>query len=162
MPTAINRSSPTQCQLKTEIALLGNLDLEALRNRWRTVFRRRAPPHLPRHLLFRMLAYQLQADLYGDLDRLVQRTLERLPSKIGKPVAKRAHITISLRAGTQLVREWKGKPYKVTVASDGFTWNGMTYPNLSKVAFAITGTRWNGPRFFGLRDRLQAQAGAKS
>ena len=52
-----------------------------------------------------------------------------------------------------LGREWNGRMHRVTVLADGFAWNGKTYPSLSKVAFAITGTRWNGPKFFGLRDK---------
>ena len=58
-----------------------------------------------------------------------------------------------LRPGTLLTREWDGQVQRVMVLADGFSWNGKTYPSLSKVAFAITGSRWNGPRFFGLRDK---------
>jgi DUF2924 family protein len=61
--------------------------------------------------------------------------------------------TAELRPGTVLGREWKGHMQRVAVLADGFAWNGKTYPSLSNVAFAITGTRWNGPRFFGLRDK---------
>jgi hypothetical protein len=58
-----------------------------------------------------------------------------------------------VRPGTVLGREWKGRMQRVAVLADGFAWNGKTYPSLSQAAFAITGTRWNGPRFFGLRDK---------
>ena len=57
-----------------------------------------------------------------------------------------------------LAREWNGRMHRVAVLADGFAWNGKTYPSLSKVAFAITGTRWNGPRFFGLRDKPSKEA----
>ena len=60
---------------------------------------------------------------------------------------------VGIRPGTLLVREWEGVPHRVMVMAEGFAWNGSTYPSLSKVARAITGTRWNGPRFFGLRDQ---------
>jgi hypothetical protein len=60
---------------------------------------------------------------------------------------------IGLRPGTVLIREWDGAPQRVMVLADGFAWNGSTYKSLSQVARAITGTRWNGPRFFGLRDK---------
>ena len=63
-----------------------------------------------------------------------------------------------LRPGTLLTREWDGHLRHVMVLADGFSWNGKTYASLSKVAFAITGSRWNGPRFFGLRDKLQSEA----
>ena len=74
-------------------------------------------------------------------------------AKIGSETATRLSQSDpqSLRAGTQFVREWGGVMHRVTVVDDGFLWNGATYPSLSKVAFAITGTRWNGPRFFGMR-----------
>jgi Protein of unknown function (DUF2924) len=63
-----------------------------------------------------------------------------------------------LKPGTLLTREWEGHLQQVMVVVDGFSWNGKTYPSLSKLAFAITGSRWNGPRFFGLRDKLASEA----
>ena len=67
-------------------------------------------------------------------------------------------LTADVRPGTMLAREWNGRMQRVTVLADGFAWNGKTYPSLSKVALAITGTRWNGPRFFGLRDKSSKEA----
>jgi hypothetical protein len=115
------------------------------------VFRRRAPPHLPRHLLFRILAYRLQADHLGDLDPESQRLLDRSesPEKAGQRAANQTRPPV----GTVLTREWNGQMQRVTVIENGFAWRGKTYPSLSKVALAITGTRWNGPQFFGLRDK---------
>ena len=113
------------------------------------------PPHLPRHLLFRVLAYRLQADHLGDLDGESQRLLDRSgsPEKAGQRAVDLSRRTATLRPGTVLGREWNGQMQRVAVLADGFAWNGKTYPSLSKVAFAITGTRWNGPKFFGLRDK---------
>ncbi len=65
---------------------------------------------------------------------------------------------IEFSPGTVLVREWDRQSHRVTVMADGFAWNGKTYDSLSKVAFAITGTKWNGPRFFGLRDKQDRTA----
>jgi hypothetical protein len=161
-PIAARPARSDQRFLKTEIARLRNLDLETLRNRWRTVFRRRTPRHLPRHLLLRMLAYQLQADQFGDLDDSVRRLLEGSPIEAAKGIAKRNRSATNLGPGTRLVREWSGKLYRITVLPGGFSWNGKVYPNLSKVAFAITGTRWNGPRFFGLRDGPRPQVGSRA
>jgi hypothetical protein len=121
------------------------------------VFRRRAPPHLPRHLLFRILAYRLQADRLGELDAVSRRLLDRIGSgsseRIDRLVADFNRPRTELRPGTLLTREWDGHLQQVMVLADGFTWNGKTYRSLSKVAFAITGSRWNGPRFFGLARR---------
>jgi Protein of unknown function (DUF2924) len=140
--------------LDNEIARLRGLDVGELRARWHTVFRRRAPPHLPRHLLFRILAYRLQADRLGELDNDSRRVLDRIGSGssegIDRLVADLKRSRTELRPGTLLTREWDGHLQQVMVLAGGFTWNGKTYRSLSKVAFAMTGTRWSGPRFFGL------------
>jgi hypothetical protein len=145
---------PDREKLEIEIARLRGLDVTSLHTRWRTVFRRQAPPHLPRHLLFRILAYRLQADSLGDLEPETLRLLDRpgLPADVGTLAAEFNQRRNDLKAGTVLVREWDGQPHRVTVLAEGFSWKGTIYPSLTKVAFALTGTRWNGPRFFGLRD----------
>ena len=139
-----------------EIRHLRGLDLQGLRARWQSVFQRPAPAHLGRHLLFSIIAYQIQADRFGDLDHETRKLLERteavesgsaMPSRLIAFDQKRRALT----PGTVLVREWNEQSQRVMVMEDGFAWNGQTYDSLSKVAFAITGTRWNGPRFFGLR-----------
>jgi hypothetical protein len=140
--------------LAAEIAQLRELDVSTLRGRWRMVFRKGAPVHLPRHLLMRVLAYRLQADRLGDLDAGSQRLLDSptSPELVGARVIEARGRKITLRPGTVLTREWKGRMQRVAVTTDGFAWNGTTYPSLSRIACVITGTRWNGPKFFGLRD----------
>ena len=93
----------------------------------------------------------------GDLDAETCRLLDRSgsPTGIKKLVADLKRRQIDLRPGTMLVREWNDQLHRVMVLADGFSWNDKIYSSLSEVAFAITGTRWNGPRFFGLRDRSQ-------
>jgi Protein of unknown function (DUF2924) len=141
-------------QLEEEIAHVRDLDLSGLRARWHSVFRRKAPNHLPRHLLYRMIAYRLQAERLGELDRDIQRFLERVAEGTrrgdGLPASRYRRSHHGLQPGTILVREWDGKPQRVMVRDDGFAWNGTTYRSLTEVAFAMTGTRWSGPRFFGL------------
>jgi Protein of unknown function (DUF2924) len=142
-----------------EIAHLRGLDLKGLRARWRSVLQRPAPDHLPRHLLFAIIAYRIQADRFGDLDTETRQVLDRTHSKdTGAAMSARLmsfdQKRTELTAGTVLVREWDRQSQRVMVMSDGFAWNGRTYDSLSKVAFAITGTKWNGPRFFGLRDKV--------
>jgi hypothetical protein len=150
----IDPAVPDRASLDNEIARLRGLDIGALRARWRTLFRRRAPPHLPRHLLFRILAYRLQADRLGELDADSRRLLDRIGSgstdAIERLVADLNRPRTELRPGTLLTREWDGHLQRVMVLADGFSWNGKTYRSLSNVAFAMTGTRWSGPRFFGL------------
>src|SRR6202795_3680624 len=144
--------------VETEMAHLRGLDLRGLRARWQSVFRREAPAHLTRHLLFAVIAYRLQADHFGDLDHATKQVLGRTVGMDAGP-AMSAHLAsfdlkrTELTPGTVLVREWDRQSQRVMVLTDGFAWNGQTYDSLSKVAFAITGTKWNGPRFFGLRDK---------
>ena len=155
----IGPAQPDPKTLEVEIARLRGLDLGDLQARWQTVFRRPAP-HLPRHLLFRVLAYRLQADRLGDLDADCKRLLDGAgpPEDAGRRAVNRKRLTAVVRPGTMLTREWNGRMQRVAVLADGFAWNGKTFPSLSKIAFAITGTRWNGPRFFGLRDKLARKA----
>jgi hypothetical protein len=113
---------------------------------------------LPRHLLFAVLAFRIQADRLGDLDHETRKILDRTnANEPGLAMADRLKSLdrkrTDLTPGTVLVREWDRQSHRVMVLADGFAWNGRTYDSLSKVAFAITGTRWNGPRFFGLRDK---------
>jgi hypothetical protein len=148
----------TKTSISDEIAHLRGLDLKGLRSRWQSVFKRLPPDHLPRHLLFGIIAYRIQADRLGDLDHATRQVLDRTDAK--DPGATMSTRLVSfdqkrteLTPGTVLVREWKQHSHRVMVMADGFAWNGQTYDSLSKVALAITGTKWNGPRFFGMRDK---------
>ena len=153
-----NGRASTKTSVEDEIAHLRGLDLRGLHARWQSVFQRQAPAHLTRHLLFSIIAYQIQADRSGDLDHETKQVLDRTVAKETGPATsarlasfdqKRTELT----PGTVLMREWDRQSQRVMVMADGFAWNGQTYDSLSKVAFAITGTKWNGPRFFGLRDK---------
>lgn len=152
----------TELSLEGEIARLRGLDIEPLRARWRTVFGAKAPPHLPRHLLFAIIAYRLQAEVLGDLDAETLRLFKRIniaPSKfeavsLTKALEQRRR---ELSPGTILMREWNGQTHRVMVVEQGFSWEGTTYDSLSKIAQAITGSKWNGPRFFGLRAKSSAE-----
>jgi hypothetical protein len=148
----------TKTSIEDEIAHLRGLDLKGLRSRWRCVFQKPPPDHLPRHLLFAIIAYRIQADRLGELDHETMQVLDRTDAKsTGVTMAARLvnfdQKRTELTPGTVLVREWDRRSQRVIVMPDGFAWNGQTYDSLSKVAFAITGTKWNGPRFFGLRDK---------
>jgi hypothetical protein len=146
-----------------EIAHLRDLDLHGLRARWKSQFRQQPPPHLPRHLLFAVLAYRLQADALGDLNPVTARLLRQIATAGGTRETSRlteafGRRRTELKRGTILMRQWNAKNFRVMVVDEGFAWNGKTYDSLSQVAFAITGTHWNGPRFFGLRDKIFPEA----
>src|SRR5260370_3588450 len=148
----------TETSIEDEISHLRGLDLNGLRARWQSVLQRPAPDHLPRHLLFAIIVYRIQSDRFGDLDHETRQLLDRTgPQESGRVISARLvsfdQKRTELTPGTVLVREWDRQSQRVMVMSDGFAWNGQTYDSLSKVAYAITGTKWNGPRFFGLRDK---------
>jgi hypothetical protein len=152
----------TRLSLDDEIAHLRGLDLRGLRARWKSMLPQQAPPHLPRHLLLAVLAYRLQANELGDLDPTTARLLRQIA--IGGRTIKTSRLMdefgrrrTEFKPGTVLMREWNAQAYRVMVVDGGFAWNGKTYDSLSKVAFAITGTNWNGPRFFGLRDKISPE-----
>src|ERR1700729_2586983 len=158
-----NGRTSTNTSVEDEIAHLRDLDLTGLRSRWQGVFQRRAPTHLTRHLLFAIIAYRLQADRFGDLDHATKQMLDGTVAKEAGPdvsarLASFDQKRTKLTPGTVLVREWDRQSQRVMVLVDGFAWNGQTFDSLSKVAFAITGTKWNGPRFFGLRDKEDRSA----
>jgi hypothetical protein len=155
--TRSHAPKPLHDTVEDEIARLRDLEFKQLQARWRSVTGRDAPPRLPRHLLFAMIAYRIQAEAYGDLNTDTLRLL----AKVGS-VRSETEITPladafdqrrrELAPGTVLTREWNRQHHRVMVVADGFSWEGRTYDSLSKIAHAITGTKWNGPRFFGLRD----------
>jgi len=160
------RLSP-KASIEEEIARLRDLDLKRLQVRWQNVFGKPAPEHLTRYLLFRVIGYRLQADRLGDLDAETLKVLKQAAGQEGPPSAVSMNLArldqrrFAPPPGTVLVREWDRKSHRVMIMPDGFAWNGETFDSLSEIAFAITGTKWNGPRFFGLRDRRpQIHAGA--
>src|SRR5690606_9287554 len=140
-----------------EIAHLRGLSLKGLQARWRSETGAVAPAHLPKHLLFAMLAYRLQADALGDLDQatlllLVKAGASKTREAVQAAAAEHDQRQRDLPPGAILTRQWNDKIYRVMVLDNGFAFDGRSYDSLSAIAHAITGTRWNGPRFFGLRD----------
>jgi hypothetical protein len=148
-------SLPLDASVLSIVANLEGLDLNGLRRQWRALLGGEAPAHLPRWLLMKVLAYRLQSDAFGDLDKSIRRNLRSAKEEgVGAPFDRRAPQTregLGLRAGAMLVREWKGRLERVMILEDGFAWNGQTFGSLSQIAKAMTGTNWNGHRFFGGR-----------
>lgn len=124
------------------VARIADMELDQLRELWRR--RYGAPPQLRSLPIMRLqLAWRVQADAHGGLDAATKKVLARSGS--AEPEGRELGI------GARLTRSWKGKRIEVTVEEQGFRWDGQLYPSLSSAARAITGIRWNGPRFFGLR-----------
>ena len=129
--------------IEAEIACLRSVAIDVLRRHWRVIFGRTPPAGLSKDLLRRMIAWRLQERAFGDLDRESLRFLDGLARHGSSPRRQ-------LKPGTVLVRDYQGQRHTVTVALDGFDWQGTPYRSLSAIARAITGTAWSGPRFFAL------------
>jgi hypothetical protein len=152
-------------ELSQRIAALNELTAGQLRDEWRRLYRGQ-PPRLSRDLLIRTIAYRMQELAYGGLSKATQRKLDALT----KELEVKGSIVItpdsSLRPGTRLVREWRGRTHTVVTTEDGFEYAGKGFPSLTKIAHAITGAHWSGPRFFGLirkpasNDQLGPDTGA--
>ncbi len=129
--------------IDAKIQTLDGLDLVALRIVWAANFG--SPPKLRSvNLLRLMLAWRLQADVLGGIDRKTRRSLTRRGPVVPEGSA--------LGDGAILRRDWQGRRIEVVVETGGFRWENKHYPSLSAIARAATGTRWNGPKFFGLRE----------
>ena len=149
---------PLDSQIERLCAMCG----EELRQSWRDVFDRPPPKHLSRGLLQHALAYHLQEQREGGLSKAALKLLAQPVASIdGAPQTQGSLITAP-RPGTRLVREWHGETHVVTVLDRGFEYNGAPYRSLSQIARTITGTRWSGPLFFGLRKRPPHPDGAES
>lgn len=134
-------------EIAAEIGRLSRLSLKDLRAAWAAEFRRDPPKGLWRDLLQRMLAWRLQELAHGGYDKATLKLLEGSgQSRAGDERCRR------LKTGTVLIRDFGGSRHTVTIVPDGFVWQEKTYSSLSAIARIITGTNWNGPRFFGLRE----------
>jgi hypothetical protein len=128
-----------------------------LKKQWRDLFETE-PPAFNRRYLESRLAYRIQELAYGGLKPETIRRLERLGEELdgGNITKRRLRADLKPITGTRLIREWQGVEQVVTVLADGFEWQGRPYQSLSAIARAITGTRWNGWVFFGLKNRRRA------
>jgi hypothetical protein len=149
--------------VEAELDRLAVIPIAQLRVRYRELFRTDPPKAFGPDLLRRSVAHRIQEKAYGGLPRATQRLLDQMIKAFAtKPDAKIVPPR-RIKPGSILVRQWKGKSHRVMVLADGFAYDGNTYTNLSEIAGLITGTRWNGPRFFGLRAKSEdASTGAKA
>ncbi len=134
----------------SQVAELPTLPTPKLKAMWRELTGTEPPPY-NRTFLVKRLAYRIQELAFGGLSVQAERRLDDLVDELdGKKKPKAKDMTAPI-VGTKLIREWQGVLQEVTALADGFEWQGRRYQSLSAVARAITGTRWNGPLFFGLR-----------
>src|SRR3974390_2941294 len=134
-------------EMGAEIERIRSLGLDELRARWRATFRSSPPPVFTKDLVARFLCWHSQGQAFGELAFEIATLLDGV-ARGDKPAMDRR-----LKVGTVLVREYQGERHTVTVVLGGYAWRDTTYTSLSMVARAITGTSWNGYRFFGLETR---------
>lgn len=143
--------------IPARLAALKTTPTPDLKSQWRELFAGEPPPFNRQYLVTR-LAYRIQELAYGGLKPETIRRLEKLGEDLdgGHPIKRRIRTDIKPITGTRLLREWQGVEHVVTVTVDGFEWQGRPYQSLSSIARAITGSRWNGWIFFGLKNRRSA------
>ena len=144
----------THDPIPARLAALKTATTPELKAQWRDLFDSEPPPFNRRYLESR-LAYRIQELAYGGLKPETIRRLERLGEDLDGGDRKKSRVRADTMpiAGTRLIREWRGVEHVVVVTVDGFEWQGRPYRSLSAIARAITGTRWNGLVFFGLKNR---------
>jgi hypothetical protein len=133
-----------------ELRELNGLGTDVLRQRWVEFYGTAPSPRISRELLIRAVAYRIQDEAQGGLGKSCRRQLARLAETLRDGGSIAVSQTQSFKPGTKLIREWKGKVHEVVIAGGTYIWAGQHYRSLSQIARAITGTRWSGPRFFGL------------
>jgi hypothetical protein len=137
--------------LAVEIAGLAKLNIDELRARWQALHGKAPSRAIGRSFLTRAVAYRLQERAYGGLKPATRRLLARFAEETATASSPKKRQIRMAQAGTLLIREWQGAAHRVTILDDGVSFNGKRYGSLSEVAREITGSRWSGPRFFGLK-----------
>jgi hypothetical protein len=140
--------------LASDLEALQDLPHAELKRRWNELYEMPCPPHMNRMFLIRAVAYRIQEQAIGGLDRATRRRLDRAAKDLsaGRPLAQPRP---AIKPGTRLLREWQGRVHEVLIVEGGVEYRGQVWPSLSAVAREITGTRWSGPRFFGLKEAAQ-------
>jgi Protein of unknown function (DUF2924) len=139
-------ASAPAAALEVELARIGAMNIDQLRGAWREVLASDPPAAFSKDLMARAICYRLQEKTFGGLSAPTARLLRSL-------VKPRAEVPRQVKAGSVIIREHQGVVHEVLVVPGGFCWQGKTYDSLSTIAKTITGTSWNGPRFFGLRSK---------
>lgn len=139
--------------IEDELASLADLGIDRLRHVWKSRLGSSPPPIRSTDVLRRVLAWQIQAEVFGELDATSLRQLRQVADALERDGTYEPQVRRDLSPGVVLTREWKGKNYKVTATASGFEHQSKQYRSLSDIARTITGTRWSGPRFFGLEQK---------
>lgn len=145
--------------VEAELQRLPATPIVELRKRYRVLFKADSPKAFGPDLLRHSIAYRIQERAYGGMPAATQRILDHLIKAAAARPDARLELPRRIKPGSELVRTWNRRTYRVRVLEQGFAYDGKTFASLSEIATAITGTRWNGPRFFGLRSAGSADGG---
>ena len=138
-----------------ELPCLSNPELLAL---WQELFAKSAHPRLRRNLMIPILAYRIQENAYGGLKPSTRQSLQKLAANLEQNRKAPLLLTLQLKPGTKLLRQFQGEIHEVLVVDEGFEYRGKRYESLSEIARQVTGTRWSGPLFFGLKKSQKARS----
>ncbi|HCX16606.1 MAG: DUF2924 domain-containing protein [Afipia sp.] len=161
MIRASSSTKPADPAVEAELDRLATAPIVELRKRYREILRADPPKAFGPDLLRRSIAHRIQEKTYGGLPGPTKRLLDQLVKAMADKPNGKLDLPRRIKPGSELVRTWKGKTYRVVVRPDGFAYDGKTYAGLSEIASLIAGTNWNGPRFFGLRSKSQGSADGK-
>ena len=147
----MKRRNRSEAEVEAEPDALESLTHAELKTRWNELYDVPCPPHMSRKFLLRAVAYRIQENAFGGLRKATRRRLEKIAAGVaaGRPLQSPGP---RIKPGTRLLREWQGALHEVTVRDDGIEYRDRIWPSLSAVAREITGARWSGPRFFGLKE----------
>lgn len=143
--------APANPEVEAELERLPATSIVELRKRYRELFKAEPPKAFGPDLLRRSIAHRIQERAYGGLSAASRRLLDQLVKAAAAKPDARLELPRRFKPGSELVRTWNRRTYRVMVLEKGFTYNGKSFSSLSEIANLITGTKWNGPRFFGLR-----------
>ena len=141
-------------KVESEVAALESLSHPELKARWNELHDVSCPPHMSRKFLLRAVAYRIQENAFGGLMKPTKRRLAKMAVDAGKPIKP---PKAKIKPGTRLLREWNGTVHEVIVLDSAVQYRGEIWPSLSAVAREITGARWSGPRFFGLKEAARGK-----
>ena len=138
-------------EISTRLEELPRLRTAELRSLWQELFEKPVHPRLRREMMIPILAYRIQEKAYGGLKASTRKRLQKLSQELERDPKAQLQAHQQIKTGTKLLRQWQGETHNVIVVDDGFVYRNKRYKSLSEIARHITGTRWSGPAFFGLK-----------
>jgi hypothetical protein len=146
-------------EISTKLEELPRLRTAKLRVLWQELFEKPVHPKLRREMMIPILAYRIQEKAYGGLKPSTRKRLEKLARELDRDPKAKLQAPKQIKTGTKLLRQWRGETHNVMVLDDGFDYRNKRDRSLSEIARQITGTRWSGPSFFGLKQPRKARSG---